>query len=382
MQRKWKIIIGAAVAILVIGFVVFNSSRGLEANLLEIKSGPIAKTFEEDGEVVSEMQREIYSPFNGKIEELFVVEGQSVNKGDLLARVDDTELKLQLEGLKAQLASGSLSELSVEQARIQLVAAEKDYERINQLYDEGVVTRKELEMAENQLEAARSSLQRQQSYSDESKDAIGSQIALLQKHINQCKITSPLGGIVSNLAIKEGQVVGAAMPMMTVFKEGAYEVETYVLTDNIGYVAEGAEVELVLEKDDGDIHFFGKVTEVAPSAIDAVSPLGLQEKRVKVTIKPETIHKTDLRPGYEVKVTFTANRLDGKFVVPKTALFPLTDGEALWVVRGGRACVQPVKTGFDSGKDIVVDEGLDEGDLVILTPQLKGLKEGKKILAK
>lgn len=382
MKRKWKIIIGAAVAVLVIGIIVFNSSRGLEANLLEIKPGPIAKTFEEDGEVVSEMQREIYSSFNGKIEDLFVVEGQLVNKGDLLARVDDTELKLQLEGLRAQHASGSLSILSVEQARIQLEAAEKDYERINQLYEEGAVTQKELEMAENQLEAAQSSLQRQQSYSDESKDAIGSQIALIQKHINQCKITSPLSGIVSNLAIKEGQVVGAAMPMMTVFKDGVYEVETYVLTDNIGYVAEGAEVKLVLEKDSGDVHFSGEVTEVAPSAIDAVSPLGLQEKRVKVTIKPETIQQTDLRPGYEVKVTFIADGHDNKLVVPKTALFPLGDGEALWVVRGGRAYVQSVKTGFDSGKDIVVDEGLDEGDLVILTPQLKGLKEGKKIVAK
>lgn len=66
-------------------------------------------------------------------------------------------------------------------------------------------------------------------------------------------------------------------------------------------------------------------------------------------------------------------------IVPRTALFPYNSGDAVWVVRDGRARVQPVKTGFNNNRDVVIIEGLNEGDMVILNPQLEGLREGKKI---
>lgn len=379
MKRKWRIILGFAFAVLIISLAIVYNAKGLEADLLEIKPDTIAKTFEEDGEVIAEVEREIYAPFNGRIENLLVVEGQEVKLGDLLVQIDDTELKLQLEGLKSQLAAGSLNELAVEQARIQLEMMEQDFERINLLYDEGVATEKELELAKNQLAEAQSNLQQQQNYSSGSMEALESQINLLQKQIGRSNISSPIDGKVSNLAVKAEQAVSAAIPLMTIFEDKAYKIEVYVLTDELDYVKPGEEVELILGRDEGDQHFTGKVIDIAPAAIDAISPLGLAEKRVKVTILPTMTEKIGLRPGYKVKSTFTANKLENKLIVPKTVLFPFGDGVALWVVREGKALIQPVQTGFDNGKSLVVDEGIGEGDLVILNPQLKGLKEGKKV---
>ena len=64
--------------------------------------------------------------------------------------------------------------------------------------------------------------------------------------------------------------------------------------------------------------------------------------------------------------------------MPKTAVFPYNDGDALWVVRRGKLQIQPIKKGFENDTEIAVTEGLKEGDLVVLDPQAEGLKEGKR----
>jgi HlyD family secretion protein len=51
----------------------------------------------------------------------------------------------------------------------------------------------------------------------------------------------------------------------------------------------------------------------------------------------------------------------------------------LWKVIDGKAVIQPVETGFENDSHVVITKGLAPGDLIILNPQLEGLKEGKKI---
>lgn len=382
MKRKWKIILGAVLVIFILGFVFFNSNKGLEASLLEVKPRSIAKTFEEEGEVVSEIQRPVYPSYGGKIVSLPVAEGQVVKKGDILAKIDTEELKLQLEKLKAEQVESHLKQLSIEQAQRELQAAIKNLKRISQLYKEGAVTESEYEEAKNTVEAAENNLQQQKQLYIRSKEALEAQINLLNHKIDSCSITAPVSGTVSNLSVKKGQVVSPNSPIMTIFQQGSYKVEVYVLAEDISQIKKGMKVELVLEKSDGDVRFEGVVEAVAPSAVRTVSALGLEEKRVKVTVKPITPDKLELRPGYELDVVFTTEKQENRLVVPKTALFPYGNGEALWVVREGKAKVQPVKTGFENERDVVIEDGIRKGDFVILNPQLEGLKEGKKVIEK
>jgi len=382
VKRKWKLILGAELVVFIFGFIFFNSNQGLEANLLEVKPRSIAKTFEEEGEVVSEIQRPVYPAYGGKIVSLLVTEGQAVKKGDLLAKIDTKELKLHLEELKAEQVESNLKQLSIEQAQRELQAAIKNLERISLLYKEGAVTESEYEEAKNTVEAAENNLQQQKQFYTGSKEVLEAQINLLKHKIDNCSITAPVSGTVSNLSVKEGQVVSPNSPIMTIFRKGSYEVEVYVLAEDISNIEEGMKVELVLEKNNEDVRFEGVVKAVAPSAVETISALGLEEKRVKVTVKPVTPDKLELRPGYELDVVFTTNKQENRLVVPKTALFPYGNGEALWVVREGKAKVQPVKTGFENERDIVIEDGIREGDFIILNPQLEGLKEGKKISGK
>lgn len=108
-----------------------------------------------------------------------------------------------------------------------------------------------------------------------------------------------------------------------------------------------------------DLVFPGKVTGIAPTAAEQVSALGLEEQRVKITVTPELPSDEELLPGTGLEVEFVTNRQEEVLVVPKTALFPYPDGEALWVVEKGKAKVQPVETGFENNSHLAITQGLE-----------------------
>lgn len=153
------------------------------------------------------------------------------------------------------------------------------------------------------------------------------------------------------------------------------------------------EVDLILDRKAGDNIrdniLKGTVQSIAPTAVETISPLGLAEQRVKVLVLIEPTADSfakeqieNLFPGYKLDVEFTLDKRENELVVPKTALFPYGEKEALWVVRNGKAEVQPVEKGFENEKEAAITKGLQQGDMVILNPRLEGLKEGKKIVAR
>ena len=128
--------------------------------------------------------------------------------------------------------------------------------------------------------------------------------------------------------------------------------------------------------------FLGEVESIAPFAEPQISALGLQEQRVRVTVTPQFPDQSKVAPGFELDVQFILQEAADVLVVPKTALFKLVDGDALWVAKEGRAKIQHVQTGLANDTEVIINDGLNRGDQVILNPQLKGLREGKKIVAK
>jgi len=189
-----------------------------------------------------------------------------------------------------------------------------------------------------------------------------------------------VGGTVANLAVKKGDIVNPALPLMSLFREDSLLVEAYVPAGDVQGIYAGMKVALLRDRKDKGNIIEGTVKRIAPTAVEKISALGLVEQRVKVLIEPDISEIPALFPGYKLDVEFAVDRRENKLVVPKTVLFPYGEGKALWVVRGGKAAVQPVETGFENDREVAIEKGLESGDLVILNPRVKGLKEGKKII--
>ncbi|MTI81669.1 MAG: efflux RND transporter periplasmic adaptor subunit [Firmicutes bacterium] len=365
MKKKWKILLGTVFALLTISIAVMESNKPLEASLLEVQPRTISKTFTEEGKVVADVERPLYSTYGGKIVELTVGEGQTVKKGDSLALLGTKELKYNLAQLRAKLKSV--------QAEQDLQNSKIDLQRKKQLYEQGAITEKEYQDAKETVNSP---------YYTALKEEINAQIELVQYKINESKITAPVNGVISGLDVKEGAVVTANIPIATVFQKNSFVVEVYVLTEDANSIKPKMPVQLVQSKKSGDIVFEGVVKKISPSAVERKSALGLDEQRVKVTIEPNIPKNLDLRPGYALDVKFTTDQKNNQLVVPKTTLFPYNNGKALWVVRNGEAKIQPVERGFENDQDVAILKGLTKGDQVLLNPQLEELKEGIRVKIK
>jgi HlyD family secretion protein len=412
MKKKWKIVLGALLIVVIAGVVIFESTKGLEVSAVEMKTGTIAMTFKEEGMIIPDIERPIYAIYGGEVIEVAVYEGQEVRAGDLLVVLSSYEIDSQIQQAQAQLRSlqgeriGSLQqsldaqirgqELIIEQAQRDLAANRLNLERVEYLYQAGAVPAREREDAVNMLARAENYLEQQkqaldvlhetarpgsgteQFYAGRA-DVIQAQISLLEHQRGQTRITAPINGVVGDLSIQEGGIASPALTLMNIFYTDSYLVEVYVLAADIRSINIGMDVDLIISGRGEDITYKGTVRRIAPSAIQKVSALGLEEQRVKVSVEVDGSTDTRIFPGLSLDVEFTTDRRDNVLVVSRTALFPYNQGDAVWVVRDGRARVQPVETGFTNSRDIVITEGLSEGDVVILQPRLDGLSDGRRV---
>ena len=412
MQKKWKIILGS-VAILIIAVVAISqATQGITADVIEVNRGDMAVTFSEDGTVTSPEERTIHPLTTARITEITVEEGDRVRKGDLLLALEDEEMKYQLEEIRARLrglegeeqklyqepgdAEIKSKQIAIEQAEENKEQLKRDYERIKKLREAGIVSRADLETAEDLLNEARRHVSQQeealkalkQAYdptqgSEEiiqaQKDALLSQVSLLEHQMDHYQVHAPVAGKVINLQANEGELASPEAPVMEVFAPDSYEIETDVLARDTYDISEGMPVNLTLERRDTDLEFTGEIIDIAPYAAKDLSPLGLEEERVEVTIWPDLPENVQIAPGFRIEVDFISEEVTDQLIVPERALFTDDGEDALFIVENGRARVQQVTTGLEADNQVAILEGLSAGDLVIVDHQLDNINEGSRI---
>jgi len=346
MKRKWVIILGALVVLVVTGGLALQTLQGVAVEVHQVSRGEVAARFAEDGKLVSEYERGVYSSYSAPIKEVAVEEGDQVSEGDLLVVLDDKELNYQLREMEARLRG------------------------IN------VQIEREAEKPTREAEAKKKVLQSE-------RDALFSQVQRLREHKDDSHIYAPISGVVQRLQAEENGMASPEVPLMRLYKKEGQEinylVEARVLTRDVLDIYEGMQVKLTFERREEDLEFAGEVKEIYSYAETDISPLGLEEERVTVTISPDFPGDLQLGLGYRVEVEFITNRQEDVLWVPQTALFSYQGEDALMVVDENRTRIRKVNTGLETRRQVVIKEGLEEGDLVILNPEAKDLDEGSRV---
>ena len=412
MHAKLKWIGIGLIGILLAVFGLYQATAGLKADVFEVRRGNLTTLQQEEGKIVPAKEFTIANSYGGEITELTVKEGQFVQKGDLLALLNTKELEFQLQQIQAQLkalkgeqgishqdplpSQVRSQELMVEKAKQDLKLAEEDLSRANILYEDGAVTPKELSLAENlvssaslwlkQQEEALKLLREARSPSLESQllyggreEALKAQQELLEYQIEKGRILAPISGVIAGLNVKAGDLASPGLPLMQLFEPDKFLVESYLPPASLLEIKAGTEVKLKQDRKGEELVFSGVITEISPSAIEKVSPLGLLEEKIKITILPEASEKITLIPGTFLDVELITSQKEDVLFVPISALFPSRGDQALWLVEKGKTKLQTVETGFQNNRYAVITNGLKDGDLVITDSRLKGLKEGVKV---
>lgn len=392
------------------GFM-YNYNKGIKVNTYKVKKRNYSQYFKESGEVIVDKENTVYALTNGKITSVKLKEGDKIKKGALIGVIGTKELDYQIRQLQAQIKSLDAQKLQtdikpyeaqregyslqIENLKIQLESANKDLERIKNLYEQEIVSQVEYEKAQQNVENIENMILQQENnievlkeqnqpvngtneYYETMKEALKVQIQSLNYEKSKGNIYSPMSGTVKCVHVKDGTFMAAGTPIVEIFSPEKYKIETYVLTKDIHNIKVGMKVECILKTREKDLVFKGTVEKIAPTAVDKTSSLGLKEQRIKLTISPEFKNIT-IRPGYNFDIKFTTYKKDNSIFIIKSALFPYKDGKAVWIVKDSKAYIQPVKTGVEDNKDVVIESGLKEGDIVILDYNIKGLEEGKKV---
>ncbi len=198
----------------------------------------------------------------------------------------------------------------------------------------------------------------------------------LKDQMDYCSVSSPVSGTITTLYIKDTNVVTQQTPVASITTEGENNIEVFVSTKDVDVIKEGNKVELSLERRLNDVASTGTVKGLDDKATIKVSALGVEERRVKVTITPDD--PKEFKEGYDVDVKFNYYREENKITVPKTATFKENDVDMVWVIKDGAAAKVQVTKGAELRSDTVV-EGINAGDIVVTDSSSALLKEGVKV---
>jgi RND family efflux transporter MFP subunit len=330
------------------------------------------------GYVTARRRATVSSKVTGKVLEVFVEEGKAVRKGQVLARLDDSQVRAALAVAKAQLAAtrGAAAE---DQARLR--EAERQYKRLSQLVEERVVGRAEVETAQSQVESlkARIALATQQV------EVAQSQVAALEVDLGDMIVRAPFDGVAISKDAQPGEMISPISAgggftrtgICTIVDMSSLEIEVDVSESYINRVRPEQPVDAVLDA--------YPEWRIPASVITTVPSADRQKATVKVRIGFEQLDARIL-PDMGVKVSFLNERqaaqpdvpVKPRLMVPKTAV--RTDGgqSVVFIVREDSVERRAVTVGAAAGDQIEIVSGLASGDRIVVEGN-DGLTDGSRV---
>lgn len=280
----------------------------------------------------------IIAEAQGRLTSLTIQEGSYVQKGQMIAKIDDT-------GIRSQLATAEAS----------LAKAQKDVERYERLLTAGAVS-------QLQLEEVRLNFQNMQT-----------NVTAIEQQLKYTVVRSPMTGIVKEVEVEEGSFATPGATIASVVDVSRLKMVVKVPEIDIVKVHKGQQVEIETEVYPEKI-FKGNV-----SLISVQADLG---RKYDVEIELPNNKEFPLKAGMygNVKIQPTNGHSDEKALfVPRNAVIGSVKDAKVYVLQADTTVsLRDVKVGEESGDKILILEGLTEGETIVTTGQIN-LSNGKQV---
>jgi HlyD family secretion protein len=438
---KW-ILLGLAlvIAVVVIAKVAGGpSDTGIKVAVEKVTKRTITETVNASGKVYPEVELKVSPDISGEITELTVAEGDSVRKGQILARIYADVYSSQRDQAAAQVAQ-SQATVSNSSAAIEALKAQLDQDRTTlnrnrELYDQKVISKAELEQFEvkvrtsqSQYNAALQNIRGLQAGVQSTR----TQLVMANKNLGRATIVAPMDGIVSLLNVKKGErVVGTAQmagtEMLRIANMNSLEVRVDVGENDVVKVGIGDSADVQVDAYNNR-KFRGVVTQIASSTKNAAAAAaGNDVTNYEVHIRLDPSSYADLmdptkprrfpfRPGMNASADIKTRKVGEALAVPITAVAARVKGsdqnldevkkekkkeggeeeeeaieaaagddleEVVFIVKGdGTVEKRVVRTGIQDINYIEVLSGLKPGEQIVSGPYnaiSKTLRSGKKV---
>lgn len=357
--------------------VAETTETPLPVKVKTVKRGELVIRLRSPGEAVTDRIAVVKTEVSGKVGVLYVKEGKSVQKGELLVELDNREFQLEVERAEASRLK-ILSELmldnqfseknsSVSASFIKKIEDEKKiYERVYHQYQQGFVSEEEFESAFKKFEIVMiESGQKKDDIMAATKGLTQQEINVKKAKLNleKTRILAPFSGIITNIKVSEQQQVTAASELFTIVNTERITVHAQVLESEIGKMRVGREV---------DLFFSAFPDDVIKGKVKVVSPIvNSEDKTCKVVISIVNFG-VNIKPGMHAEVEIEADIFKDRLLVPQEAIVVRSGKKMVFVVEGDRAKRRYIETGQENEyyaevlENNEADSGLRDGEIVIV----------------
>lgn len=314
----------------------------------------------------------------GQLTEVFFKEGAFVKKGDKLFTIDPSVYDAQLNQAKANLAKDE-AQLGLSQANLTRDEAQEKYaqseaKRYEEMLEKGLVSREQAEQYRTNADAVSAAASADRAAIQSAEATVKATEAALENAklmLGYTTIPSPLDGRTGNVSVKQGNVISAnTTELLTITQVEPIYVTFSVPETQLGTIKLGQMVTAV-PQDSSSPPEVGTLT-FTDNAVDQTTGT----IRLKGTF-PNSDH--NLWPGEFVRVTLRLAMEKDALVVPNEAVQTGQDGSYVFVVKQDRTVEsRPVVTGARVNQDLVIEKGLQAGEVVVTEGQLR-LAPGSRV---
>ncbi|MGB1076226.1 MAG: efflux RND transporter periplasmic adaptor subunit [Flavobacteriales bacterium] len=374
-----------------------NDRIGVDVELLE--SRDLVERVSASGKIQPEVEVNITAEVSGMITALEVKEGDLVEYGDFLVEINpdiyqsaENRAVAALNSAKSNLASAEAQEAQVE---AQFYAAQKDWNRTRQLFDDRVISQAEFDAGEASFQTAEANLRSARAGVQAAEFGITSAQATLQEardNLSRTTIFAPKTGTITALSKEIGESVqGTGMMagevIMKVSDLTTMEVNVEVNESDIVHVSVGdaAEIEVDAYLDET---FPGVVTEIGNTALNATGGMMSADQVTNFGVKIRLVRSgyqhllaegdslgSPFRPGMSATVDILTAEVKNTPSVPIQAVTSRNDTVGLFIFESegdassGRAVWTPVQTGIQDNLHISIEgEGWEAGTPIVIGP--------------
>jgi membrane fusion protein (multidrug efflux system) len=306
----------------------------VNVSVQKIEPATLRDVLELAGRLEPWVEVEVSTELGGTVQEVGFEKGRSVRKGQVLARIGT-----------------DLLEASLAEAEAALLAAEANYNKTKELFDRQAVPRQELVAATSSFKQAEA------------------RTAQAKLRVERSIIESPVSGVAVTRGIELGEVVAPGSPITVVHDVSRLKAATGIPEDDISHFRVGGEVKIEVDAYPGR-EFRGTIHFLSPAATG-------QNRTFPAEIEIDN-RSGELRPGMIVRVALTRRVYENAMVVPRDAILERDTGDVIFVLKDDLVELRKVATGPSEKGRIVVLEGLQPGETLVVSGH-RNLVDGQKV---
>jgi len=357
-MKKWIVLVIVGLIVTAASFGAYKlflakDNKEVKFQTETVNKRDIASSVQATGVIRAKIGAEVKvgARISGRVEKLYANIGDLVKKGQLIAQIEQEDLKAKVNEAKMN--------LNIVEANLEL--NKKNLQRMQNLYEKDYVSKDKVDVAERDLKAS-------QAQSGQIKESI----RYNETQMTYANIYAPISGVIASVATQQGETVSASSlnvpTFVTIVDLNRLEIYAYVDETDIGKIKPGIEATFTVDSFP-DKDFKGKVTAIYPKAT-------IQDNVVYyITVISIENPEGKLKPDMTVSATIYLNKRENVLAVLNKAIKREGGKKVVTVLENNKAVQKTIKTGWKDSAYTEVIEGLREGDKVVTGETVKTDKE-------